>query len=337
MREQPTYAGAPEEGARGEYGQYGDGDPRERQAPAYDGPPREGRYQPPWWVRLIGTGLIVCLVLLLLGGIATGALALLAYTTPAASATSTQAFSVTGTPSVIVHAQAGSVSVVTGNADQVTMHATRSARAISSGLAQRALAAIHITATQDGNIITIEETRQSLDFWPGFIWRNVQIDLTVPRTTNLTATLNAGSLTADNLQGAAIVTANAGSIEFNNAQLSDASLHSDAGSITLSQVALSGSAHLSANAGSIELQGALAPHTTLDVGANAGSVSLTLPASTSAHLEATTNAGSISVEGWPITVQRDLARSSASGDLVPNPTGSITIHSNAGSISVSAG
>ncbi|HEY7983595.1 MAG TPA: DUF4097 family beta strand repeat-containing protein, partial [Ktedonobacterales bacterium] len=196
--------------------------------------------------------------------------------------------------------------------------------------------AIHVTATQDGNSVIIEETRQPQDFTLGFLWQNVSIDLTVPRTTNLTATLNAGSLTADDLQGAAVVTANAGSIEFNNAQLSNASLHSNAGSITLTQVALSGNAHVTANAGSIELQGTLAPHTTLAVGANAGSVSLTLPAATSAHLEATTNAGSISIEGWPIAVQRDLARSFASGDLVPNPTGSITIHNNAGSVTVSA-
>ncbi|HEV2237911.1 MAG TPA: DUF4097 family beta strand repeat-containing protein, partial [Ktedonobacterales bacterium] len=130
--------------------------------------------------------------------------------------------------------------------------------------------------------------------------------------------------------------ANAGSIEFNNAQLSDASLHADAGSITLTQVALSGNAQVTANAGSIDLTGTLAPHTTLNVGADAGSISLTLPVATSAHLEATTNAGSIDIEGWPITVQHELARASASGDLTPNPTGSIVIHSNAGSVTVSA-
>ena len=117
MREPPTYTGpAPYEGAAGQP------EPRERRVPAYDGPPaREGRYQPPWWVRLIGTGLIVCLVLLLLGGIVTGALAFLAYATPAASATSTQSFSVAGVPSVIVRLQAGSVSVVPGSDNQVTV------------------------------------------------------------------------------------------------------------------------------------------------------------------------------------------------------------------------
>jgi hypothetical protein len=306
--------------------------------PAYDGPPaREGRYQPPWWVRLIGTGLIVCLVLLLLGGIVTGALAFLAYATPAASATSTQSFSVAGVPSVIVRLQAGSVSVVPGSDNQVTVHVTKRTRAISSGLAQQALAAIQITAAQADNTVTVQERNHSLDLWPGFLWREVQIDLTVPRTTNLTATLNAGSLTADNLQGTANVTANAGSIEFTGAQLTDASLHSDAGSITLTQVALNGSAHVSANAGSIEMQGTLAPHTSLDVSANAGSVTLTLPTTTSAHLEATTNAGGISIEGWPIAVQHEFARSSASGDLSPNPTGSIVIRADAGSVTVLAG
>ena len=120
-------------------------------------------------------------------------------------------------------------------------------------------------------------------------------------------------------------------------QLSDASLHADAGSITLNQVTLSGDAHLSANAGSIELQGALAPHTSLDVSTNAGSVTLTLPATTSAHVEATSTVGSISIEGWPIAVQQVFARSSASGDLTPNPTGNIVIHTNAGSVTMLAG
>jgi hypothetical protein len=335
MREPPTYAGpVPYEGASGERAP----EPRDGRAPGYDGPPaREGRYQPPAWVRLIGTGLIVCLVLLLLGGLATGVLALLAYTTPAASATSAQSFAVTGTPSVIVRAEAGSVSVVPGDSAQVGLRVTKSARAISSGLAQQELNAIHITATQSGNTITVEETRQPLENWPWFQWRSVQIDLTVPRTTNLTATLNAGSLTVDGVQGAASVTANAGSVTITNAQLSDASVHADAGSITLDQVTLSGSSRLSANAGSIEMQGALAPRTQLDVSANAGSVTLTLPTATSAHLEASTNVGSISIEGWSIPVQHEIARASASGDLSPNPTGSIVIRSNAGSVTLMAG
>ncbi len=340
MTEQPIHTGARDESATGRYGAVGEREPapRGQWGEPGDGPrPREGRYQPPWWVRLIGTGLIVFLVLLLLGGIATGALALLAYTTPAASATATQSFAVTETPSVILRAQAGAVSVVTGGASQVGLRVTRMARAISSGLAQQALNDMRITATQSGNTITVEETSQSLDPGLRFWWRELQIDLTVPRTTNLTATLDAGSLTVDGVQGTTSVTANAGSIDFTGAQLSDASLHSNAGRITLDQVTLSGNAHLSAQTGSIELQGALAPRTALDVTANAGSVTLTLPTTTSAHLEASTNAGSISVEGWPIVVQHEFARSSASGDLTPNPTGSIVIHTNAGSVEVLAG
>jgi hypothetical protein len=36
-------------------------------------------------------------------------------------------------------------------------------------------------------------------------------------------------------------------------------------------------------------------------------------------------------------VQHEIARASASGDLSPNPTGSIVIRSNAGSVTLMAG
>lgn len=346
MNESSTYVDTPAAGHSGDRGDHGDygterepaPDPRERRASAYDGPPRrDGRYQPPWWVRLIGTGLLVCLVLLLLAGVAGGALAVLPYTTPPASSSSGQEFAVAGAPTVIVHVNAGGVTVVTGANNHVSLRATKTVRALSSGLTEQALNAIHITATQSGNTITIEETAPSFDFWPSFWYRNVQIDLTVPAATNLAGTINAGSLSASNLHGSAQITTNAGSIEFDSSQLSDASLHSDAGSITLNGVTLSGNAILSTNAGSVDLQGALAPHTALDVGSNAGSISLILPKATSAHLEASANAGSISIAGWPITVQQMVARASASGDLSPNPTGSIVAHTNAGSITVTAG
>jgi hypothetical protein len=327
MSEQPTATSAPAEGARDGYGYGGEREPA----------PREGRYQPPAWVRVIGIGLIVGIVLLLCGSVATGALALLAYSSPAASATSAQSFAVGQTPSVVVRAQAGTVSVVAGGAGQVAVRVTKSARAITASLSRQALNGIRVTNTQAGDTVTVAESVDPLDFWPARLSREVQIELTVPAATNLEATLNAGTFSADRLQGTAVVRSNAGTITFNNAQLSDASLHTDAGSIELDQVVLSGDAHLSSNAGSITLQGSLAPHTALDATTNAGSVSLTLPATTSAHLEASTNVGDVSIQGFPITVQHVFARSSASGDLAPNPTGSIIIHTNAGSVSVVEG
>jgi hypothetical protein len=327
MREQPTATSGPVEGVRDGYGYAGEREPEHG----------EGRYQPPGWVRGIGIGLIVCIALLLLASIASAALALLAYATPAATATSAQTFSVAQTPSVVVRAQAGMVSVTAGSASQVSVRVTKYARAITTGLGRQALNGIHVSITQAGNTITVAETVDALDFWPARLSRNVQIELTVPQATNLEATLNAGNITAESLQGTAVVTTNAGSITFDHARLSDASLHTDAGTIQLDQVVLSGDAHLSSNAGSITLLGSLAPHTALDASTNAGSVSLTLPATTSAHLEATTNAGDVSIQGFPIAVQRTFARASASGDLSPNPTGSIIIHTNAGSVSVVEG
>jgi hypothetical protein len=307
-----------------------------RRAPAYDGPPREGRYRAPWWVRAIGIVLLVCLPLVLLCGVATGVVALLAYTSPAASATSTQSFAVVGTPTVVIQAEAGDVNVIAGSASQVTVRLTRTARALNSGLAQQALNDMRITVTQAGDTITIEEHAGAFELKPLVVLRSFHLDLTVPTATNLTATLSAGNLTADHLQGTVSIETNAGNVLVSHAQIRDASIHSNAGTLRLEDVALSGNVTLGSNAGDIQLEGTLAPNTTLDAHLNAGSIALALPAATSAHLDAATNAGDINIEGWPISVDHNAAQASAGGDLTPNPSGTITIRVDAGSVTVTA-
>ncbi len=306
-------------------------EPRGRRAPAYDGPLSERRHRPPLWVRLIGVVLIGAAVIVACG-VGVGILALLRLNNPVVTTTSSQVFAVTGTPTIVLHGSAGDVNIVTGNANQVAMRVTKRVRSITSGLAQQELDAMNISATQIGNTITITERTPSIDVSTLYMDRNFELELTVPVTTNLAATISAGDLTADHLQGAVTVVEDAGDIHISGAQLSDASIRTSAGDLRLDHVTLSGNAILQATAGDIHFDGALASNTTLDVRTNTGDATLTLPVATSAHLKASAGVGDVNVSGWPTSVSGNTA----SADLSANPTGSISIHADVGDVTVTA-
>lgn len=279
----------------------------------------------PTWVKLLGGCLSAMALLLILLTCAAGGLALAyfgafgGYDTPATAA-STQTFHVTGTPTLHITSPAGNIEVLRGEAATVTVEATKYARARSRVDAQDTLRQIIVGMTQSGNTLNVQVSLPGSTGF-GFLIGNRHVDLTVtvPEQTNLTATLNAGDVQVHDITGTVTI-------------------HNDAGNLTLDAVRLVGASTLGDHAGNIEVTGALNAGASLEARTNAGNVRVTLPESTAAHLDARTQAGNVDVDSvWPITVSRHVSSATASGDLQPNPSGHLTLTTDAGNITVAAG
>ena len=286
--------------------------------PVYESAPPV-RHRPPSYVRWIGGCLIVGVAILLLCGGGAAVLTGIALNSTPATATFDKTLSVSGIPTLVIHGAASNVHVTPGADGQITIHATKQARALTHAQAQSALDALNITATQSGNQVTIQEDDTDNGRWLFNGFQRTQVDLTVtaPATINLTLIEDAGALDATGFTG-------------------KLTTRIDAGSATLSNMTMAKGSSLSVDAGSLSIDGALQSDATLYLEVNAGSAHVTLPQNTSAHLDATASAGSVNVNGWNIAENHDAADTTATGDLNPNPTGAITIRVSAGSASLSA-
>lgn len=267
------------------------------------------------WVKAGAGCLIALAAVMACCALGTGLSAGLQLASTDVSGTQTQSFVVAGTPRVVLDATAGNITIVPGDSGAVRISLTKSARAISRGLAQQALDDVRFDATQDGNTITITTNVGNYGRSPFVYRRAFEMTLSVPATTDLDTTLTAGNLNISGTSGTLQV-------------------HSTAGNVTLDGVTLSGTSSLRLTAGNVTLHGALDPQTALRVDVTAGNVSLFLPADTPAHLEATVTAGHVSTAGF--ATDQNSANGTLSEDLNASPNSTIAITITAGNASVVA-
>ncbi len=270
----------------------------------------------PWYVWLIG-GCLVSLVLVVLACAVVvgvfGGLAARFSNLQQASTTFTRTFAVTSTPNLVIDSNAGSVRIVSGATGQVTVEATKTARADSSEAAQQDLNSMRVDVIQNGNTITITSKTDQSSF---LRVRTVNFVVTVPSSANVDVRLNAGNLEVSGVTG--VVTANL-----------------NAGNVTATNVLFGAGSRLHLNVGNIEVNGSLSPQAALDISVNTGNVAVTLPAATATHIEASTSAGTVTISGWDITVNRTVPGASAVGDTSANPTSTLTTRVNAGNVTIS--
>ncbi len=284
--------------------------------------PQRGGF--PWWGWLIGG----CLGLVIIVGIACVALGLaagrfvstIAHETPVAS-TTTQTFTVTGTPSLSIHDPAGNVTVRTGDTRTVIVQITKNARDTSSSAAQNDLNAISASATQTGNAINVDARFDQGNMVTRQL--TVDLDITVPPTANLTLRVEAGNVAIDGVSGRITATVSAKNL--------------DVPGFEAHGVTLADGSNIDVSFGNVQLDGALATGASVAVTVSAGNADLTLPASTAAHLDASTTAGSITITGWSIPITRSGGGATASGDMGASPSGTLTVHVADGDITLTAG
>jgi hypothetical protein len=234
---------------------------------------------------------------------------------PTFSRTTAGTFAVAGTPSVTIYDTAGTVTVQHGDSGHVAVRITTNVRTIDSNSAQRALDQTVVSATQNGNAINVDG--HFTTHWLDGVWydRTLDIVVTLPASSNLSAQVAAGTLDVSGVSGT-----------FN--------LEANAGTITANAVTLGDGSRLSTDAGTITVSGALAAGANVRVNDETGSVTLRLPADTPARLDANVTVGSISISPWAIAVERSTVGASASGDLGANPTGTLRVTIATGNLSL---
>jgi hypothetical protein len=290
--------------------------PPGQQYPPYQPPPPPQR-RSRWHIWLIGGCLALLALCVLacavLGGVFAGFLIHVANQV-STSTTTTQTFSVTGTPSLDIKDTAGNVEVVTGDAGTVNVEVTKRARATTRDEADSDLNSIRVDVTQVGNTIRVTT---SFDEGNGLArQRRVDLTITVPPTANVTAQVTAGQVSISDVGGLFDVSVLAGDLEMKGVTLADGS-------------------RLHVTTGDAQLSGTIPTGASLDVSVDTGEASLELPASTAAHLDARTNIGSIDVSGWNLSASKQNVGASAVGDLGTNPQGSITVRVQTGDIKIS--
>lgn len=268
-------------------------------------------------VAVAGGCLVALAAVIALCAMSLGVVSALEAVSRPATATTTRVFHVGAAPTLKLASSAAGVQV-TGDPNAngvVTVSMTASVKTTSYNAARNIVQAIKLTTTQSGDTITISLIDGNGFALQAFLGPNITLAITTPTHTSISGAVQAGALTAENLTGALTVTDNAGAVN-------------------LHHMTFTGASTLRLQAGALLFDGALATGATVDASVNAGSVVAILPRQSGAHLDASATSGSVAVVGWNATITRGVANASTIADVGANPTGSLTIRVNAGSVTV---
>jgi hypothetical protein len=258
--------------------------------------------------------LLALLACALVGGLVLG-IALKLANEVTATTTTNQSFAVNAFPSLDIHNASGRLQVQPGPAGVVGLQITKTARDTSQSAARAVLDGISVDSTQVGDQIAI-----STKFPAGSVFASsssVNLLLTVPPNTAITADITAGDIEISGIGGLLEVTGGAGDI-------------------TLRDVALADGSRIHMTTGSVTMQGAVMANASVDIAVSTGDVDLHLPADTVAQLDAHTNLGAIHISGWPMQTTRvNSLGEDAQGPLGTQPAGAIHIRVDSGDITIS--
>lgn len=205
------------------------------------------------------------------------------------TATSRFQVSVPDHPVITISNTAGQITVTHGTVQQVTVTATKKARANSSQAARNLLNDITVTADA-----TTNGARIAAITGPSGVLNQKQVNLViaVPHTSDVTVTMNAGTVTITEISGKLNVTNNAGSVD-------------------LRDITLEGASTIGLSAGTLTFRGELAKDASVTATVNTGNANIRLPTDSATHFDAKANVGSISVTHWTTTINKSGVGQSA--------------------------
>lgn len=202
-----------------------------------------------------------------------------------------QSFSVQGIPNLTIKDPAGSVQIHRGNNDSVVIHPTLRCDHVCSRNDVSFKAETNGTTNPD---ITVQADFPDHD--------SVDLDITVPETSNIEVTDGAGDLTLNGVSGQMDLTAEAGALTFENGTIHGKSTFRD-------------------KAGAITFDGALAPDGDYSFKNEAGAIDMTLPADSAFALDARSGAGLVTNEFGSDTIGA-------------NPTSHVRASTTAGAVNI---
>lgn len=244
----------------------------------------------------------------------------------------TTTFDVGPAPRLRVDARFGTVAIEAAQDGQIVVHDRRSASSITRSAAASAVRNIAVDVSRQGDLVVVRQARPLITAPEVNSDSTIAID--VPAHTEVDAS-NVGDLRIQGTDGAVHVQGS-GTVDLVGVTLrGSTSLDQYFGEIHLTDVTVAGSAVVTMGIGAVKFDGRLAPgDSTLAIVTRAGDVSVVLPRPTDARAEITTGAGDFHSDGtWLFTPDSVAAPRRWTADLAPNPTGSVTVQSFAGSVS----
>lgn len=203
-----------------------------------------------------------------------------------------QTFSVSGTPNLVINDATGTVKIQRGDSNSVVIDATAHGSLFSNPGSDT------VDVKQDGNILKVLVGQDGSIFNHG----SVDLDITLPQTSNLQVTVNAGSLDVNGVSGQMDLKVDAGALNFENGTISGQSVFKD-------------------DAGAINFNGSIAANGNYDFEDNAGAINLTLPSSVPFTLDASSDVGKVNNDFGSNTI----------GD---NPTSTVHVHTDVGAVNI---
>ena len=230
------------------------------------------------------------------------------------TATSQFQFAVSDHPSVTIFDTAGQVTITSGDVRQVTVVATKHAHAASSQAARDLLDTMTVTAAPTSSGADINAT-----IAPNHpvSQRTVDLRITVPATSDLKVTLKAGTLS---------ITSVTGNLDVTNT----------AGTVIMRDVTAQGRSSVTVTTGTVSFEGSLAKDATMTATVTTGNANIRLPQTSATHFDASTRVGSVSVSSWTAAIHQSGVGQSIVFDLNPQPTNSMTVRVDVGTITLGA-
>jgi hypothetical protein len=259
---------------------------------------------------------------------------------PPQVAPDTRRFFVSTRPVLVFAHTIGSVHVVSGSDDQVTI------KEIDNGIVDA------ITAHYDQRADTVTVTVDIQDGLMQDTW--VDFEVAVPRSSGFSVAVPAGTLDATGLDGKIALSGTTGSIWATDLT-GDISLTTQGGSINLTNVRgqvnattengtitttatkLDGHSTLRANGGTINFHGSLSPTSAALFENTNGAVGVTLPQDAAFSLSATATGGSINCNFTHLSVSQRNGRTEAHGGVGAGRRAQLTVRTGAGSIGINKG
>jgi len=304
-------------------------------------------------------GLCAAIVAVSWGGIAriqtTGVrwpLRMFQLNTVSAEADEEQHFTVDGSATLNVENSNGKITVTGGAGDTIDISAHKTAWGANQADADEALATLKVTATQKGNVFTIQvEQPPEVHLMDGGPSDSVELTIRVPSETAVNAHTDFGEVKLSGTDGDADLQSSAGAIHATDVNSGTLSLHSEFGEITiersvgesieadtssggvkLTDVSAEGEVNLSSNFGDIQFEDGQAG--TLWVETDSGGVKLT-DLTVNDELTAKTDFGTITL----LRVMADAydLHSSAGSISLDNPNGSVKADTDFGDVEVTNG
>ena len=299
-REQPTWQATPPQQERPYMGPGVYAPPGPQQMVGV--PPRQRRRgRGPWfWI-------IIVLIIIALSG---GARASFSAFGPHSSIIEPpRQFAVNGTPNIVINDNVGTIHVHTGSANDVTVTASRK----SFGFFGNADDA-QIKYNQQDNTITVNVGGSGF-----FDSGRVDLDVTVPSTTDLQLKTDTGEIDVTGVNG-------------------QMSLQTDTGTINATGDTLTGQSSLKADTGAITFNGSLDANGSYQFQTDTGAINVTLPSNSAFHLDATTDTGAINTNIPGVNVQHpDMTGAQVHTDIGTGQGPTVTLKTDTGAINLQEG